>query len=79
MNGLLLPVDKANHFIAGTIIYSVSALFFSPLISLLPVVIIGGLKETYDYYSGNGTPDVYDFLYTLIGSIPVLLIYFLNY
>jgi hypothetical protein len=46
----------------------------TPLLSLIPVIIIGALKEIYDYYSKTGTPDIVDFLYTIFGAIPVFII-----
>jgi hypothetical protein len=69
----MIPVDKANHFIAGTIIYCLASLFLTPIIALAPVVIIGAAKEVYDKYSKKGTPDVVDLLYTVAGALPVLL------
>ena len=73
MKKLLIPVDKANHFIAGTLIYCIASLVLTPIVSLAPVVIIGASKEVYDKYSKKGTPDIIDFLYTVAGAIPVLL------
>ena len=73
MKKLLIPVDKANHFIAGTLIYCIASLFLTPIVALAPVVIIGASKEVYDKYSKKGTPDVIDFLYTVAGALPVLL------
>ena len=73
MNNYLIPVDKANHFIVGTIIYCLALFMLSPVLALIPVMIAGGAKEAYDYYSGKGTPDIADFLYTVLGAIPVLM------
>jgi hypothetical protein len=73
MKKLLIPVDKANHFIAGTVIYCLASLFLTPVAALAPVIIIGAAKEVYDKYSKKGTPDVIDFLYTMAGALPVLL------
>lgn len=73
MKKLLIPADKANHFIAGTVIYCLVSLFLTPVVALAPVVIIGATKEAYDKYSKKGTPDVIDFLYTIAGALPVLL------
>lgn len=73
MNNYLIPIDKANHFIVGTIIFSLSTFILTPIMSFLPVILIAGAKECYDYYSGNGTPDVEDFLYTILGAIPVFI------
>jgi hypothetical protein len=74
MTKLIIPeIDKANHFIAGTIIYCLASLFLSPVAALIPVIIIGAAKEVYDKYSKKGTPDIIDFLYTVAGALPVLL------
>lgn len=73
MEKLLIPVDKANHFIAGTIIYCLASLFLSPAAALIPVIIIGAAKEMYDKQSKSGTPDLVDFIFTVLGALPVLL------
>jgi hypothetical protein len=73
MKKLLIPVDKANHFIAGTLIYCVASLFLTPIVALAPVVVIGAAKEVYDKSSKKGTPDLVDFIFTVLGALPVLL------
>jgi hypothetical protein len=73
MKKLLIPVDKANHFIAGTLIYCLASLFLTPSAALIPVVIIGIGKEVYDKQSKTGTPDLVDFIFTVLGALPVLL------
>ena len=73
MNKFLISVDKANHFIVGTIIYCLALFLLSPLLALIPVIITGGAKEAYDYYSGKGTPDINDFIFNILGAIPVLI------
>ena len=73
MDKFIIPVDKANHFIAGTIIYCIASIFLTPIVALAPVVIIGAAKEVYDKYSKKGTPDIIDFLYTVAGALPVLM------
>jgi len=69
----LIPIDKANHFIAGTIIYCLALFILSPIAALSPVILAGGAKEVYDFYSGKGTPDFNDFMFTIMGAIPVLI------
>ena len=76
MNNYLIPVDKANHFIAGTVIYCLALFLLSPAMAIIPVIVAGAAKELYDYYIGKGTPDVIDFLYTVLGAIPVLITHF---
>lgn len=73
MNNFLIPVDKANHFIAGTVIYSLAVLIMNPFLAILPVLITAGGKEMYDYLSKKGTPDVMDVLFTILGALPVLI------
>jgi hypothetical protein len=74
MNNFLIPVDKANHFIAGTLIYVLSAIIFSPIFAIIPLVMIALGKETYDYITKKGTPDVIDFLFTILGALPPLIL-----
>ncbi len=74
MNKFLIPIDKANHFIAGTIIYCAAALFLPPAIALIPVMITAAGKEIYDAVSKKGTPDIIDYLFTIAGAIPPLVI-----
>ena len=74
MNKLLIPVDKANHFIAGTVIYCLSALFLSAPMALIPVLVVAAGKEVYDGVSKKGTLDVIDYLFTIAGAIPPLVI-----
>jgi hypothetical protein len=66
-------IDKLYHFFAGILIY----IFFDVLFdiwNIIPVIIIGGLKEIYDRYSGKGTPDWWDFIWTIMGGIVAFLI-----
>lgn len=42
--------------------------------ALVPVAIIGTLKEVWDYISKKGTPDINDLLYTIYGALPILII-----
>jgi len=68
-----LPVDKANHFIVGTVVCSLAILFMPALQAFLCAVIVGATKEAYDLFSETGTPDYKDLLFTIAGSIPVLI------
>lgn len=77
MKKLPLPVideDKANHFIYGCVIYSLSCIFLPVLYSLIIVALIGGLKELYDKYTPGATPDIMDWVWTMFGCLPILLI-----
>jgi uncharacterized protein YfiM (DUF2279 family) len=70
----LIPIDKANHFIAGTMIYCASALFLSAGLALIPVIVLAASKEIYDSVSKKGTSDIADYLFTIAGAIPPLVI-----
>jgi len=67
-------IDKLYHFIAGVIIYIFSSIILNNWLPIIPVILIGGAKEAYDYYSGKGTPDWWDFIWTIIGGAFVLLL-----
>lgn len=74
MNVLLVKqIDKANHFIVGYLIYCLSFIFLGAYWSVIPVVIIALLKEVNDWYFKNKF-DWYDFIYTIAGMIPTLII-----
>lgn len=73
MDKFLIPVDKANHFIAGAIASGIAILFVPVLYAFLITAIIGATKELYDLFSETGTPDLNDLLFTIAGSIPVLI------
>lgn len=63
--------DKGKHAILGTLIYLGIWAFFSSLIALIVIVTIGALVEIYDYLSKKGTPELLDFLATVV--IPTLI------
>lgn len=68
----LLPIDKANHFVYGSVIALVSLCFVSPVTALWLVSAVAVAKEVHDMF-GNGTPDFMDAIVTIIGgSVPVL-------
>lgn len=66
-----MPIDKQYHFIAGMLIYIIAQSFMPVVWALLPVAIIGTLKEVWDYLSKKGTPDVNDLLFTMYGALPI--------
>jgi hypothetical protein len=70
----MIPTDKINHFIAGTIIYLFSQFIFTMWVALIPVIVIGTAKEVYDYISKRGTPDINDLLFTIYGAMPIFAI-----
>lgn len=70
----MIPKDKQYHFIAGFIIYFFSQFIFTTWVALIPVIAIATAKEVYDYISKKGTPEINDLLFTIYGSIPILII-----
>jgi VanZ family protein len=76
MKKLPLPVielDKANHFIYGSVIYALSLLIFPIIPSLLIVALIAALKEWHDHYVPGANADIMDFIWTMAGCLPILL------
>lgn len=69
MNMPLIPQDKANHFIYGLVIFLLVGLSFGAIPGLAAAALIGMVKEIYDKVSGKGTPDVYDFVATVVGGV----------
>jgi hypothetical protein len=68
-----ISVDKAFHFIAGWAL--VATLFpYFPLFSLAALVFFAALKE-WDDAHGHGTPDIWDFLVTVIGGIGAVVVH----
>ena len=70
---LKLGIDKLYHFEAGIVIFVISCLFLSPILSMIPVTVIAAVKEFYDWKSKKGNPDIWDFLFTVLGGISVLI------
>lgn len=69
-----MPIDKQYHFIAGMLIYLIAQSFMPLVWALLPVAIIGTLKEVWDCLSKKGTPDVNDLLFTMYGALPIFVL-----
>ena len=70
----MIPKDKQLHFIAGLLIYLWSQFIFTIWVAMIPVIAIATAKEVYDYISKKGTPEINDLLFTIYGSIPILII-----
>jgi len=68
---LKLPIDKQAHFWAGAAIAASVTLYAGPLFGLAACVLAGAAKEVYDA-TGRGTPDVWDFVATVAGSVVIL-------
>lgn len=73
MNLLLIPQDKANHFIYGLLIFLLSNVFLNNLFSLIVVIIFAIIKELCDQVKYGGF-DWKDILATIIS--PLILIGF---
>lgn len=75
MNKLIIPIDKANHIIYGYGIYFLSSFLFSWWISLSIVILISAVKEIiFDKLMKKGNPDLWDFILTIVGALPILII-----
>jgi hypothetical protein len=66
----MVPLDKQLHFLAGGFIAALAFPFGLVVAALLSSSAAIG-KEIWDYY-GNGTPDVWDAVATLIGAVVML-------
>ena len=66
-----VPLDKQAHFNAGAILAFVTY-FVIGYWALLLVAIVAGAKEWYDYTHPNHTPDIYDWVATVLGAIVTL-------
>lgn len=74
----LIPQDKANHAVYGSVLCAVGvlaaqALGFPPFWGIALPVVIGAAKEARDRM-GYGTPDIMDFAWTVAGALPVLAV-----
>ena len=65
-------IDKLYHFIAGMIIFWVASYFMA--CPIIPVVVIGALKEVYDRIIKHSYVDVWDFLATVAGGLIVWVV-----
>lgn len=67
---LLVPQDKANHFLYGAVISaSVSRVTGDRVLGLGAAVAFALGKEIYDTLSGKGAPDVRDAMWTVLGGL----------
>jgi len=63
-----LPHDKALHLIGGVLLFAAGN-FFNPYLGLGLAVGVGLVKELWDWYSKQGTPDGLDFVATAAGGV----------
>ncbi len=64
-----VPVDKFMHFIGGLVIAALLTPFIGAY-SIVVVAIVALLKEIYDYLHKNiHTPDLWDWVATVLGGL----------
>jgi len=68
--------DKLLHFFYGTVISFIGVGIFG-LWGLLLTIIIGAWKELI-YDKKHGTPDIWDFLWTILPAIMFVILYILQ-
>jgi uncharacterized protein YfiM (DUF2279 family) len=72
LNKLLIPQDKANHFVYGA---TISALAIrasgSRNAGLVAAAVFAIGKELYDWITGKGSPDWHDAAWTILGGVVV--------
>ena len=62
--------DKLKHLLAGLAIAIMAGLFVYPLIGLATTAVIGVLKEIiWDWLLKKGTPELLDFVATVLGGV----------
>jgi peptidoglycan biosynthesis protein MviN/MurJ (putative lipid II flippase) len=74
MKKILIPQDKANHFVYGFLIFEFFSLFFTEITCLFIVIFVAALKEMYDKESKKGTPELLDFVFTVIPALILTII-----
>lgn len=68
----LIPLDKANHFVYGFVIYFISNLFFKDYTSFAIVFLFAFSKEAYDEYKYGGF-DLKDLLISLMPAVLLII------
>lgn len=77
--------DKFLHFVVGYLAFCILTVIFSfitPTIVAVSLAYLGVLaaasgKEIYDRVSGTGTPEIWDFLATMLGAVPASILIFI--
>ncbi len=65
-----VPKDKAMHFCAGLALSILAGLFAYPMFGLLIAAAVGALKEiVWDWLLKKGTPELLDFVATVLGGV----------
>ena len=64
-----MPKDKKLHILAGLALSILAGLFIYPLIGLATAAVVGALKEIiWDWLLKKGTPELLDFVATVLGG-----------
>ena len=66
-----LPIDKQAHFLAGAAIAASVTLYSAPHWGFFACCVAAVGKEIYDA-TGRGTPDKWDAVATIVGSVVIL-------
>ena len=69
--------DKLMHYFVGTLL----ALVLVPFIGFYSMILVASIavaKELYDYYSGKGTPELLDIVWTVLGGLVVVISYLIG-
>lgn len=75
----IIPVDKANHFIWGAVIFvGLSAIMAAHWAFAITAVIAAAKELVWDKLLGRGTPDPCDFGWTLFGTVPPVIFHILS-
>jgi hypothetical protein len=65
-----VPKDKVMHFCAGLALSILAGLFAYPMFGLLIAAAVGALKEiVWDWLLKKGTPELLDFVATVLGGV----------
>lgn len=67
-----IPQGKKQHFVAGFGITVIASLFVGYLIAAVIAILAAAGKELYDKVTGKGTPELLDFVATVIGTIAAI-------
>jgi hypothetical protein len=66
----IIPQDKANHFVYGCFLAGAGALH-SVEAGIAICAIFAVAKEVRDKLSGKGTPELADFFWTVLPTVPM--------
>jgi hypothetical protein len=69
---IITKIDKANHFIVGTLIFCACDMFLTAAFSFAIVALIGLTKEFRDVIKRGTSFDFWDFFFTMLGAVPPL-------